>query len=194
MQKSNKVAIYVRVSTSDQSTELQLNDLQRYVEARGLEVYNVYEDKATGTNDRRPSLKQLLEDARKRKFDIVLCWKLDRFFRSLKDLVNTLQYLTDSGVQFISYKDNIDLSTATGRLMMQILGSFAEFEASLIKERVLAGLKNAKSKGIRLGRPRKQCPVDKILELRGQGVSIRYIAKKLSISHGAVQRVIERAH
>ncbi|MEI6080097.1 MAG: recombinase family protein [bacterium] len=193
MQKSNKVAIYVRVSTSEQSTELQLGDLNRYVEARGLDIYKVYEDKATGTNDKRPSLKQLLEDARKRKFDVVLCWKLDRFFRSLKDLVNTLQYLTDSGVQFVSYKDNIDLSTASGRLMMQILGSFAEFEASLIKERVLAGLKNAKSKGVRLGRPRKQCHVSDILDLRGQGLSIAKISKELNVSHGLVQRVIERS-
>lgn len=193
MQKSNKVAIYVRVSTNEQSTQLQLIDLQKYVEVRGWEAYSIYEDHATGTNDRRPNLKRLLEDARKRKFDIVLCWKLDRFFRSLKDLVNTLQYLTDCGVQFISLKDNIDLSTATGRLMVHILAAFGEFEASLIKERVVAGLRNARSKGVRLGRPRKQCPVDKILELKQQGISIRDIAKELNLSRGTVYRVIETA-
>jgi DNA invertase Pin-like site-specific DNA recombinase len=191
MQSNNKVALYVRVSTNDQSTELQLNDLQRYVEARGWEVYSVYEDKATGTNDKRPNLRLLLDDARTRKFDIVLCWKLDRFFRSLKDLVNTLQFLTDSGIQFISYKDNIDLTTATGRLMVHILAAFGEFEASLIRERVVAGLNNAKSKGLQLGRPKKLCPVDKILELRRQGASIRDISRRLKVSHGMVQRVIE---
>ncbi len=190
----NKVAIYVRVSTQEQSTQLQLADLRQYVEARCLEIYNIYEDKATGTNDRRPSLKQLLEDTRKRKFNIVLCWKLDRFFRSLKDLVNTLQYLTDCGVQFISYRDNIDLSSASGRLMVHMLGAFAEFEASLIKARVLAGLNNARRKGIALGRPKKQCHMEKVLELRKQGLSIRGIAKELNLSHGMVQRVIERVH
>jgi putative DNA-invertase from lambdoid prophage Rac len=187
----NKVAIYARVSTSDQSTELQLKDLLKYVEARDFELFEIYEDKASGTNDRRINLKRLLDDASKRKFDIVLCWKLDRFFRSLKDLVNTLQLLSDSGVQFISYKDNLDLSTATGRLMTQILGAFGEFEASLIRERVVAGLNNAKSKGVKLGRPKKSCNTDEILKLRKQGLSIRNIAVELCLSQGMVQRVLE---
>lgn len=179
--ENKNVAVYVRVSTQEQSTDLQLSDLKKYIEARGLSLYSIYEDKATGTNDKRPNLKKLLEDARKRKFDIVLCWKLDRFFRSLKDLVNTLQYLTDCGIQFISYKDNIDLTTATGRLMVHILAAFGEFEASLIKERVVAGLNNARRKGVRLGRPKKQCPVDKILELRRTGASIREISRQLKV-------------
>jgi len=192
MKTKNKVAIYLRVSTSEQNTELQIKDLQKYVEARGLEVFSIYEDKASGTNDRRTNLKRLLDDASKRKFDIVLCWKLDRFFRSLKDLVNTLQFLTERDILFISYKDNIDLTTATGRLMTQILGSFAEFEASLIKERVVAGLNNAKSKGVRLGRPKKFCDTEAILKLRKQGLSIRNIAMELELSVGMVQRVVER--
>ncbi len=146
MSNKRKVAIYVRVSTTDQSTELQLKDLLKYVDAREWDVYEIYEDKASGTNDRRTNLQKLLSDASKREFDVVLCWKLDRFFRSLKDLINTLQYLTDSGIEFISYKDNIDLTTATGRLMTQILGAFGEFEASLIKERVMAGLKMPKAR------------------------------------------------
>ena len=185
----NKVAIYARVSTSEQNTEIQLSDLKKYVEARGFELFEIYEDKASGTNDKRASLKRLLDDASKRKFDIVLTWKLDRFFRSLKDLVNTLQFLTERDILFISYKDNIDLTTATGRLMMQILGSFAEFEASLIRERVVAGIKNARSKGVRLGRPKKFCDTDAILKLRQQGVSIRNVAVKLGLSVGMVQRV-----
>lgn len=190
----NKIAIYVRVSTTDQSTELQLKDLLKYVEAREWEIYEIYEDKASGTNDRRTNLKKLLNDASKRKFDVVLCWKLDRFFRSLKDLINTLQYLTDSGIQFISYKDNIDLTTATGRLMTQILGAFGEFEASLIKERVMAGLKNAKSKGVVLGRPKKYCDTNKITELWGQGLSVRKIAEEMGLSNGMVQRVLKNGN
>jgi len=191
MNIKNKVAIYLRVSTSDQSTELQRKDLLKYVEARGLEIFEIYEDKASGTNDRRTNLKRLLDDVSKRKFDIVLIWKLDRFFRSLKDLINTLQFLTERDILLISYKDNIDLTTATGRLMMQILGSFAEFEASLIKERVIAGLNNAKSKGVKLGRPKKACNKEGILKLRKQGLSIRNIATKLELSQGMVQRVLE---
>ncbi len=190
MNTKNKVAIYLRVSTSEQSTELQRKDLLKYVEARGFELFEIYEDKASGTNDRRANLKRLLDDASKRKFDIVLAWKLDRFFRSLKDLVNTLQFLTERDILFISYKDNIDLTTATGRLMMQILGSFAEFEASLIRERVVAGIKNARSKGVRLGRPKKHCDTDAILELRKQGLSIRNVAVKLGLSVGMVQRAV----
>ena len=186
-----KVAVYLRVSTTDQSTELQRKDLLKYVEARGLEVYSVYEDKASGTNDRRTNLKRLLDDASKRKFDIVLCWKLDRFFRSLKDLINTLQFLNDSGILFISYKDNIDMTTASGKLMLHILAAFGEFEASLIKERVIAGIKNAQSKGVKLGRPKKPCDVDEILKLKKQGLSIRNIATELGLSAGMVQRAIE---
>jgi DNA invertase Pin-like site-specific DNA recombinase len=186
-----KVAVYLRVSTTDQSTELQRKDLLKYVEARGLEVYSVYEDKASGTNDRRTNLKRLLDDASKRKFDIVLCWKLDRFFRSLKDLINTLQFLNDRGILFISYKDNIDMTTASGKLMLHILAAFGEFEASLIKERVIAGIKNAQSKGVKLGRPKKPCDVDEILKLKKQGLSIRNIATELGLSAGMVQRAIE---
>jgi len=186
----NKVAIYARVSTSEQNTEIQLSDLKKYVEARGFELFEIYEDKASGTNDKRASLKRLLDDASKRKFDIVLTWKLDRFFRSLKDLVNTLQFLTERDILFISYKDNIDLTTSTGRLMMQILGSFAEFEASLIRERVVAGINNARSKGVRLGRPKKHCDIDKIMEFRQQGLSIRNVAVKLGLSVGMVQRTV----
>ena len=191
MHTKNKVAIYLRVSTSEQNTELQRKDLLKYVEARGLEVYSIYEDKASGTNDRRTNLKRLLDDASKRKFDIVLCWKLDRFFRSLKDLINTLQFLNDSGILFISYKDNIDMTTASGKLMLHILAAFGEFEASLIKERVIAGIRNAQSKGVKLGRPKKYCNTDEILKLRKQGLSIRNIAAELGLSAGMVQRAVE---
>lgn len=147
-----RVGIYVRVSTQDQSCELQKNELTRYVESRGWETHKIYEDHGhTGTNGNRPMLKALLKDARERNFDVLICWKLDRLFRSLKDLIGTLHELTELKVDFISLKDNIDLTTSSGRLMMHLLGAFAEFEASLIRERVRAGINNARAKGIKFG-------------------------------------------
>lgn len=182
-----RVAIYVRVSTQDQSCEIQRNDLEAYVSARGWAVHAVYEDKATGTNANRPMLKQLMNEARERKFDVLLVWKLDRFARSLKDLVFMLQELSELGVDFVSVKDSIDMSTAAGRLMTHLLGAFAEFEASLIRERVRAGIKNAQTKGRRLGRPRLRND-ERITKLRSEGRSIREIAKETGVSAGAVQR------
>ncbi|MEI6079719.1 MAG: recombinase family protein [bacterium] len=189
--REKKVALYLRVSTLSQSTELQSKDLLKYIEQRGWSVAGIYEDKASGVSeDKRPQFKKLLEDARLGKFDIVVCHRLDRLSRSLKDLVNTLQFLAEHNVEFVSFKDNIDLTTATGRLMMNIIASMAEFEASLIKERVRAGLILAKQKGKILGRPKKDCPLEQIKELKNKGHSIRQIAKHLCISTGMVQRAI----
>lgn len=191
MASEKRIALYVRVSTSDQSTELQLRELNQFTQARGWTTIKVYKDKATGTNGNRPLLKQLLSDARQRKIDVVIIWKLDRLFRSLKNLISTLQEFTELGVDFISLKDNIDLTTSSGRLMMHMLGAFAEFEASLIKERVKAGLRNAKAKGKRLGRPQLRNDAQ-IMEMRAQGKTIRQIAQNLKISKSTVASVVSR--
>lgn len=189
-----RVGVYVRVSTQDQSCELQSRELTEYARARGWEVVQVYEDKATGTNANRPLLKALIEDSRQRRIDVVLVWKLDRFARSLKDLVVMLQELGDLGVAFVSLRDNIDLSTATGRLMMHLLGAFAEFEASLIRERVRAGIRNAQAKGKRLGRPQKHDPAE-IRRLRAQGLSYRAISKQMGVPMGTItQALLQGAH
>jgi len=187
MAAQKRIALYVRVSTSDQSTELQLRELIQFVQARGWPEPKIYEDKATGTNGNRPQLKQLLLDARQRRIDVVIIWKLDRLFRSLKDLISTLQELNELGVDFISLKDNIDLTTSSGRLMMHMLGAFAEFEASLIRERVRAGLRNAKAKGKKLGRPKKRND-EYICFLSKQGLSSRKIAEKINMCPTVVQR------
>ncbi len=185
-----KVAAYLRVSTTDQNTDIQRNDLERYCKARGWRHLRFYEDKASGTStNSRMAFKELLTSVRERGVDIVIVWKLDRFFRSLKDMVLTLQELSDLGVQFISLKDQLDLTTSTGRLMTHILGAFAEFEASLIRERVKAGLVNARRKGRRLGRPKRRDD-GAIQSLRSRGFSIRGIAKQLQVSPSAVQRAI----
>jgi len=187
----NKVAVYLRVSTQEQSTGSQLMEITEYLSARNWTHVKVYEDKASGTTASRPMLKQLLADARERKFDVVVCFKLDRFFRSLKDLVVTLQELTEIGVAFISLKDHIDLSTSSGRLMMHLLGAFAEFEASLIRERVRAGLKNARAKGKKLGRPRTVDP-ERVLQLRNRGMSLREIALALNTTKSSVSKTLSR--
>lgn len=182
-----RAAIYVRCSTTAQDTDLQRREIEQYVNARGWS-FSLYEDQGySGTNDRRPMLQALLRDARLRKFDVIVCWKLDRFFRSLKHLVLTLQDLTDVGIEFISLRDNVDLTTASGRLMIQIIGAFSEFEAAIIKERVRAGLAAAKAKGKKLGRPKKT-DEKAIRQLRAQGYSYRKIAGTIGVSLATVQR------
>jgi DNA invertase Pin-like site-specific DNA recombinase len=184
-----RVGIYVRVSTPDQSCELQRRELEEFVRFRGWSIHNIYEDTATGTNGDRPEFKRLMEEAHEGTFEILLCWKLDRVFRSLKGLVDTLQDLTEFGVEFVSFKDQIDLTTSSGRLMTHILAAFAEFEASLIRERVKAGIENARRKGKRLGRP-KTCDHEAIRKHRKQGCSYRKIAKDLNVSVASVQRAL----
>lgn len=185
-----RAVAYCRVSTMDQSTNIQKSDLRSYAKARGWDLITIYEDKRTGTNANRPNLKRLLKDARQRKFDIIVCWKLDRFFRSLRDIVNTLYELEQLGVQFVSLKDSLDLSTANGRLMVHLLSAFAEFEAALIKERVTAGVRAKIQKTGKWGRSKKRDD-QKILELRSQGLSIRKIASLLKISPTTVSRAIK---
>jgi len=134
---------------------MQLRDLRDYCRSRSWETVGEYVDIGqNGAKDSRPELNRLMADAHQRRFDVVLTWKLDRFGRSLRPLVNELAELEARGVAFVSLKDNIDLSTPSGRLMFQIIGAMAEFERSLIMERVRAGLRNAKAKGRSLGRPR----------------------------------------
>lgn len=180
---TKKAALYLRVSTQEQNTDLQRADLVAFVKSKGWAVVEIYEDKATGTNSNRASLKQMLVDTKSGKIEVVVCWKLDRLFRSLKDLINTLQDLADQGVEFVALKDNVDLTTNTGRLMTHIIGAFAEFEASIIRSRVQAGLDEARRKGVVLGR-RKSRPSELIRELRSKGYTYRQIANlaKCSIS------------
>lgn len=186
-----RIGIYLRVSTTGQSTELQRKEIKGYLTARGWLNWTIYEDKLTGTSSARPALKQLLKDAKEGSIDTVICWKMDRFFRSLKDLVTTLQELSDVGAEFISIKDQIDMTTASGRLMTHLLAAFAEFEASLIKERVIAGLANAKSKGVVLGRP-TSINKDEVLKLRIEGKSLSEIARQLNITKSGVSKTLKK--
>ena len=187
-----KAALYARVSTANhgQDVDMQLRELREYCERRGLEIAREYTDTASGAKDSRPELNRLMADAKQRRFDAVCVWKLDRFGRSLRHLVNALADLESLGVCFISIKDNLDLSTPSGRLMFQIIGAMAEFERALIQERVKAGLRNARAKGRKLGRPRLTVNAVKIESLRSQGRSVREIAEELGYSRSLVHKTL----
>jgi len=169
---------------------MQLRELREYADQRGLIIIGEYVDRMTGSKDTRPSLNRLMSDALRRKFDAVLVWKLDRFGRSLRHLVNALAELEALGLTFISLRDNLDLSTPSGRLMFQIIGAMAEFERSLIQERVRAGLRNARAKGRRLGRPRVTVDASRIASLRAQGRSWAQVVAETGASKGTAQRAV----
>ena len=188
-----RVALYARVSTlNGQHPEMQLSELREYASRRGWEVEGEYVDEGvSGSKESRPELNRLMVDAHRRRFDAVAVWKIDRFGRSLKHLVNALADLDSYGVAFISLKDNLDLSTPSGRLMFQIIGAMAEFELSLTRERVRCGLNNAVARGRQLGRPRRVVDRDRILTMKTEGCSLRDIATKLGVGYGTVRMRLE---
>jgi DNA invertase Pin-like site-specific DNA recombinase len=185
------VALYARVSTLDkgQDPEMQLRELRAHAATQNLTVFEEYLDHGvSGAKSSRPALDRMMEDARLRKFDAVLVWKLDRFSRSLKHMINSLDLLAKSQVGFMSLRDNLDLSTAAGRMMFQIIGVFAEFEREITRERVRAGLRNARAKGKTLGRKQRAgVDVDRILKLRSEGKSWRQIQKLTGIPQATLR-------
>jgi DNA invertase Pin-like site-specific DNA recombinase len=189
--KPRKVALYTRVSTDEQKTDLQLMDLKEYIQNRGYTVYETYEDVISGTTKEREALDRLVSDAKHRKFDIVLVWKFDRFARSLKMLVEYLELFQELGVDFISYKENIDTTTSMGRLIFHINSAYAEFEREIIQDRVIAGIKAKREKTGTWGRKSLGGGTQaNIRELAKDGLSIRKIAKTLQISTRTVQKYL----
>jgi len=193
-----RAAIYARVSTANtgQDPTMQTRELREYCECRGWTVVGEYVDLGiSGTKEKRPELDRLMSDAHRRRIDAILVWKLDRFGRSLRHLVNALAELEARGIAFISLRDNLDLSTPSGRLMFQIIGAMAEFERALIQERVKAGMRNARAKGRRIGRP-PQTPLspelrENIADTYAYGeTSLRALAKKFGTSLATVQRCV----
>ena len=186
------VAIYARVSTlTGQSVEMQIRDLRELAKHRDFEVVKEYCDEGvSGSRESRPALDALLLDARRRKFDAVLVWKLDRLGRSLVHLVRLLTDLRALGVELISFSEGLDFTTTTGKLLYQVISAFAEFERDCIRERVRAGLRNARAKGQRLGRPKVLVDVSRIAALRGQGRSWREITAETGTSKGTAQRAL----
>jgi len=182
-----RVAVYARVSTSDQSNESQLLDLRRYVRERGWTLFNEYCDNGiSGTTDSRPALNELMNDAKKRRFDTVLVWRFDRFARSTKHLILALEEFRGLGIDFVSYQENIDTSSPLGSAIFTIISAVAQLERDIIAERVKAGLRRAKENGKKLGRPKIEVDGEEIQRLRSQGLSLRAIAKEVSASRTTV--------
>ncbi|HEX6803361.1 MAG TPA: recombinase family protein [Terriglobales bacterium] len=184
----SRAALYARVSTADkgQDSDLQLHELREYAANRKWEVVGEYVDKGySGAKESRPALNRLMADARRRKFDVIAVWKLDRFGRSLKHLVTSLADLESLGIAFVSLRDGFDLTTPSGRAMFGMCAVMAEFERALIRERVKAGMANAKRKGVRIGRPSGPAfdvDLKAIRARRTSGESLRAIARSLGCS------------
>jgi DNA invertase Pin-like site-specific DNA recombinase len=186
---TTRVAIYARVSTTNhgQDVGLQTRELRQFAEARGWTVAGEYIDAGvSGAKDSRPELNRLMADAHKRRFDVVCVWRFDRFARSVSHLLRALETFKALGIDFVSYSEQMDTSTPAGKMVFTVLGAVAELERSLIVERVRAGLRNARAKGKRLGRPRVAVDLARVAALRAQGRSWRDIARQLGVSVGLV--------
>jgi DNA invertase Pin-like site-specific DNA recombinase len=190
-----KAAIYVRVSTDKQTVENQVRELHRIAERRGWQIVEEYHDAGISGakgRDQRPGLDRMLKDASKRRFDVVMAWAIDRLGRSLIDLLGTIQHLEACRVDLYLDQQSIDTTTPAGKLMFQMTGAFAEFERSMIRQRVKAGLKRAVEQGTKLGRPRVSPSIEKRIQghLR-QGKGILKVATELGVGTSTVQRIKE---
>ena len=187
---NKRVALYARVSTLDQSCDMQLEDLRRYA-SRFAHSYEYVEMGVSGAQRRRPQLDALMKDAHKRLFDVVLVWKFDRFARSVKHLVDSLEEFRALGIDFISYTEGIDTTTPSGELLFHIMGAVAQFERDLIAERVRAGIAHARAIGKRIGRPRAPINAEEVRRLRSEGTSLRSIGKRLGVPVSRVRRALK---
>ena len=188
-----RCAIYARVSTSDQSVDMQTRDLRKLAEGRGFETAAEYLDEGqSGAKNSRPALDKMLADAKRGKFEVLLVWRLDRLGRSLAHLIRLLEDFKSWNVQLVSFSEGLDFTTSTGKLFYQLLGAFSEFERETIRERVRSGMRNARARGVRLGRPAIQIDAAEVHRLRGAGLSFETIAKQMGASVGTVHRSSRR--
>ena len=192
-----KIAIYARVSTSEQNTENQIKELTDWADRAGHEVVAVFDDNGVSGSkgrDGRKEFDRLLKAAVRREFDLVAVWSVDRLGRSLQDLLGFLTEVHSSGVDLYLHQQSLDTTTPSGRAMFQMMGVFAEFERSMISERVKAGLARAKANGKRIGRPPVSSEIeDQIRHLRSQGIGLLRIAKSVGVGTSTVQRVVAAA-
>lgn len=187
MRKQMRVAIYARVSTADQNPTMQILELRDYCKRRGWTVADEYVDTGiSGVKEKRPQLDELMADAHRRRFDVVCVWRFDRFARSVAHLLRALETFKALGIDFVSFSEQMDTSTPAGKMVFTVLGAVAELERSLIAERVRAGLRNAKAKGQKLGRPPlRELSAAEIRQLRRDrrmGVSFKRLARDRGIS------------
>lgn len=185
---------YARTSTNDgsQDLEVQLAPIREFVKNRGWKSVGEFVDQESGLSSKRASFQTVMKLARQRKIDIIVVSSLDRWSRSLKELISSLDELPGLGVAFVSLRESLDFSTPTGQLMTHLLGAFAQFEVQLIRQRVVAGLVNAKNRGIKLGRPSIKVDVERVRELGGKGYSIRKIAKETGLSPTTVFKTLRK--
>jgi DNA invertase Pin-like site-specific DNA recombinase len=178
------VVVYARVSTlNGQNPEMQLREVREYCQRREWTIVTEYIDVGiSGAKEKRPELDRLLADAHHRRFDVVVVWRFDRFARSVSHLLRALENFRSQGIEFVSLSEQVDTSTPTGKMIFTVLGAVAELERSLIAERVRAGIRNARAKGKRLGRPRSVVDAAEVTRLRAQGASWRAVGAALGVS------------
>ena len=188
-----RAALYARVSTDTQNAGIQLDELREYAARRGWAVKEFVDVGISGSKESRPQLNQLMGAVNRQEFDAVLVWKLDRLGRSLRHLVNTLAELESLGVAFISLRDSLDLTTPSGQLQFAIIGAMAQFERSLIQERVKAGMQRAKRNGRPIGRKPSAVNRAAVLRLRSEGKSLSQVAATYGISRALVSKIVKTA-
>jgi len=188
-----RAVIYARISTLRQDEGMQISDLRELAQRHKWEIVTEYVDRGvSGSKESRAELNKLMKDAKRRKFDVVMVWKFDRFARSLKHLITALAEFDHLGIDFVSHQEAVDTSTPAGKALFSMIAVMAEFERELIRERVLAGLENAKRKGIQLGRRETRFDVNEAILMRREGKPWREIAKKLGVSKTVVYRRLTR--
>ncbi len=186
-----RAAIYARVSRADQRSALQRDEAFELIHRRGWELVETFgDDGASGASSARPQLRELLEAAKRRRFDVLVVWRTDRLFRSLRELLNTLAELDALGVGFVSVTEPFDSTTPTGRLMMQIVGAFAEFERQAMIERTRAGMAAARARGARIGRPRRELDLDRARALRANSTTWEAISRELGVGQRTIRRAL----
>jgi DNA invertase Pin-like site-specific DNA recombinase len=185
--------LYARVSTFDQQPETQLLDLRRLAEQRGFEIVKEHVDRISGAKAKRPALDQMLAAAHRREFDVVLVWAADRLARSVRHFLEVLDTLNHLGIEFVSFRENLDTGGPLGRAVIVIVSAVAELERNLIIERVRAGLRRAKLEGRQLGRRPIEIDRAALLRDRARGLSLAQLAKRYGISRTSAARVLKRS-
>ena len=189
--KTQKIGIYVRVSTGSQTVENQERELLAHCQRQGWQVFKVYRDEGfSGAVADRPGLKEMLADARQGRFNLLVVWKIDRLARSISHLLDVLTELTGLGIGFVSLTEAINTETAQGRMIANFLGSIAEFERELVVERVKSGMARASAAGVRIGRPRAGFDVAEAIRQKQAGQSWSQVAKAVGASSATVRRIV----
>ena len=192
---TKRIALYARVSTASQNDSMQIDELRSLCDRSGWQIVSEYREKVSGTKsvDERAALKALLDEARKRRFDKVVVWSVDRLGRNMNHLTSVLQELHDLNINIYAYQQNLDTETTMGRMFWQMMGIFAEMENNLRKERQMSGIRKAQERGVKFGRPSKinDAVIQSVKLLRERDVPIQQIAHQLEIGVGSVYNILQ---